>query len=637
VRNGIPYLFHPLLDKGDEGGFDGFNLQWKMKKDGSCLKEMTMPRLQIVNLDRECEFKTGENVLDVLQREGIEIESYCGGFGSCGKCLIKVLKGKVSQPTSQEIKHLKEKISQGFRLACQTLLFEDTGIDVSYSLSRQIVVFTESGEAQLEELPVQKIKVNLRKPPLDNFISLQDLLETQLPASSASHNWAPSALQGLARIEDHDEQLFEVVFDDRQIYWAGSDFQDTSFLGVAVDIGTTTVACELLNLETGSTLYRAGALNRQTSFGADVLSRLRAIQDNHGALLTLQELVVSTVNDLIHEACQKTGKDPHRIFAVTMAGNTIMEHILLGVSPISIGVAPFASIFCRSFQATARNLHLVTHPEAQVYIFPSVAGYVGGDIVAGMAAHDLEKKDTTLLYVDIGTNGEIVLVDQGNIYCCGTAAGPAFEGAQIKHGTRATLGAISSVEIENEEIKIYTIGDVAPRGVCGTGLIDALSCLIKGGLMAPNGRLQKDDHHFTSRIAEEGKTKYFILSYDPSVIITQEDISQLQLAKAALQAGRKVLLHEARREEADINQVILAGAFGSFINPESAMTVGLIPRAKAVSSVGNASLYGAKKALLSRAFRQKVEWVARKAKYVELSARSDFQDYFYESLIFEER
>jgi uncharacterized 2Fe-2S/4Fe-4S cluster protein (DUF4445 family) len=362
---------------------------------------------------------------------------------------------------------------------------------------------------------------------------------------------------------------------------------------------------------------------------------LRAIQDNQGALSDLQELLLSSMNDLIQEACQKTGNDPNRILSVMVAGNTIMEHIFLGVSPISIGTAPFTPVFCRSYHTSARRLHLVIHPEARVYIFPSVAGYVGGDIVAGIGAHDLENNNSTLLYVDIGTNGEIVLSDQGKIYCCGTAAGPAFEGAQIKHGTRATLGAIHQVEIENSELKIYTIGDVAPRGVCGTGLIDALACLIKGGSIASNGRLQKDNHLLSSRIQAEGKSPYFVLSHDPQIIVTQEDISQLQLAKAALQAGRKVLLHQAKREESDIDQVILAGAFGSFINPESAMTVGIIPRVETVLSVGNASLLGAKKALLSKVFREKVENLAKKAQYVELSARADFQEYFYEALIFE--
>jgi len=594
-----------------------------------------MPRVRIDNLDRVFEAKPGENVLDVLQREGIDIEAYCGGFGYCGKCVIKILKGNASQPTSQEIKHLKEKVSEGFRLACQTLILEDVEIDISFSLSRRVEVLADSGEARIEELPVEKNYIVLHKPPLDQFVSLQDLFESLLPTSEKPRAWTTLALQGLSRIDNQDEKRFEVVYDDNQVYWVNSEITDVSFLGVAVDIGTTTIACELLDLENGSTLYRAGALNRQANFGADVLSRLRAIQDDHGALLTLQELVVSTINDLILEACQKTGKNPNRILSVALAGNTIMEHILMGVSPISIGTAPFTPVFYRSNKTNARNLHLIAHPEAQVYIFPSVAGYVGGDIVAGLAAHDLEKKNSVLLYVDIGTNGEIVLSDRGNIFCCGTAAGPAFEGAQIKHGTRATLGAIRSVEIENNDIKIYTIGDVSPRGVCGTGLIDTLSCLIKGGFMAATGRLRKDDHQFSSRVQEEGKTRYFVLSHDPHIIVTQEDISQLQLAKAALQAGRKVLLHEAGREEADIDQVILAGAFGSFINPESAMTVGLIPRVGAVSSVGNASLFGAKKALLSRAFREKAEELAKKARYVELSARSDFQDYFYDSLIFE--
>ena len=594
-----------------------------------------MPKIKINQIDKELEAKPGENILEVLQREGIDINAYCGGFGYCGKCIIQILKGDVTHPTSQEIKHLKDKLSQGFRLACQTQIIEDVEIDIHESIIQKIEVLAESGEALLEELPVKKINIQLKKPSLNHSLSLQEVVETQLPTSHFIRNWTIQALQELSRIENQDEKNFEIGFDEKQIYWISSEVKRASLLGIAFDIGTTTLACELLDLETGSTLYRAGALNRQASFGADVLSRLRAIQDNQGVLTTLQELLISSMNDLIQEACQKTGKDPSQILSVTVAGNTIMEHLFLGVSPISIGIAPFTPVFCRSYTTNARSLHLVVHPEAQVYVFPSVAGYVGGDIVAGIGAHDLENNNSILLYVDIGTNGEIVFSDRGKIYCCGTAAGPAFEGAQIKHGTRATLGAIHSVEIENSDLKIYTIGDVAPRGVCGTGLIDALACLIKGGSVPSNGRLQKDDHLLSSRILEEGKSHYFILSYDPRIIITQEDISQLQLAKAALQAGRKVLLHQANREESDIDQVILAGAFGSFINPESAMIVGLIPRVEKVSSVGNASLFGAKKALLSKVFREKVEKLAKKAQYIELSARNDFQEYFYESLIFE--
>jgi uncharacterized 2Fe-2S/4Fe-4S cluster protein (DUF4445 family) len=594
-----------------------------------------MPKIKIDQFGKELEAKPGENILEVLQREGIDINAYCGGFGYCGKCLIKILKGNVAQPTAQEIKHLKEKISQGYRLACQAQIIEDIEIDIHDSITQKVEVLAESGEAILEELPVKKINIQLKKPSLNQSLSLEEIAENQLPTSPFVRNWTIQALQELSRIENQDEKSFEIGFDEKQIYWTNSDVKKASFLGIAFDIGTTTLACELLDLETGSTLYRAGALNRQASFGADVLSRLRAIQDNQGALSDLQELLLSSMNDLIQEACQKTGNDPNRILSVMVAGNTIMEHIFLGVSPISIGTAPFTPVFCRSYHTSARRLHLVIHPEARVYIFPSVAGYVGGDIVAGIGAHDLENNNSTLFYVDIGTNGEIVLSDQGKIYCCGTAAGPAFEGAQIKHGTRATLGAIHQVEIENSELKIYTIGDVAPRGVCGTGLIDALACLIKGGSIASNGRLQKDNHLLSSRIQAEGKSPYFVLSHDPQIIVTQEDISQLQLAKAALQAGRKVLLHQAKREESDIDQVILAGAFGSFINPESAMTVGIIPRVETVLSVGNASLLGAKKALLSKVFREKVENLAKKAQYVELSARADFQEYFYEALIFE--
>ncbi|HCU22120.1 MAG TPA: hypothetical protein DF698_04400, partial [Candidatus Atribacteria bacterium] len=327
-----------------------------------------MPKIKIYQIDRELEAKPGENILEVLQREGIDINAYCGGFGYCGKCQIKILKGNAAQPTAQEIKHLKEKISQGYRLACQVQIIEDIEIDIQDSITHKVEVLAESGEALLEELPVKKINIQLKKPSLNQSLSLDEIAENQLPTSPFVRNWTIQALQELSRIENQDEKSFELGFDEKQIYWMNSNIKRVPFLGIAFDIGTTTLACELLDLETGSTLYRAGALNRQASFGADVLSRLRAIQDNQGALSNLQELLLSSMNDLIQEACQKTGNDPNRILSLAVAGNTIMEHIFLGVSPISIGTAPFTPVICRSYHISARRLHLVIHPEAQVYI-----------------------------------------------------------------------------------------------------------------------------------------------------------------------------------------------------------------------------------------------------------------------------
>ncbi len=590
-----------------------------------------MPFIKVPLLNRVWEVKRGENLLEALRREGIEVDSYCGGMGSCGKCVVKVKGEEISSPNSLEEKHLKEKIKEGFRLACQVEVYGEVEVDVSPSLTSYGEVMVKTQEARREELPVCQAEVNVTKPPIDGVSSLQEILSSQLQGKGKK--WSLASLYHLSHLGEERETEFEVITDEEKIRYVNKLSSDKSFLGMAFDLGTTTVGGELVDLTTGTSLHRLGALNRQTQFGADVISRLRAIQDDPYSLHRLQELLVQTMNDLIQEACEKVNKNPERVFAVTVAGNTIMEHLFLGVSPLSIGVAPYTPVFREEQVLDARELKIVANPEAQVYLFPSLAGYVGGDILSGVVAFDLIERKGLTLYVDIGTNGEIVLIDGENIFCCGTAAGPAFEGAQIKHGTRATLGAISAVEIKDGDIKIYTIGDLAPRGICGTGLIDALACFLREGLLSPTGRFKENDK-WSNRLIKEGGSQAFLLSYDPPIFITQEDISQLQLAKAAIQAGREILLKEAGRKEEEIEEVILAGAFGSFINPESAKTIGLIPQGAKTTSVGNASLYGAKKALLSRDFRRKVKVLFQKARYIELSARSDFSDYFYQSLIF---
>ena len=590
-----------------------------------------MFRVAIKDLNRVVEGRSGESLLEILQREGIMIDSYCGGVGSCGKCVVRVQSGQVSSPNSLEAKHLGDRLKDGFRLACQTVVFGDLECEVHYALSVPSLALTETLEIGMEKLPVQCFRVVVEKPSLQEVSSLQEIVERVL---SLPLSWSNAALTELSCLVGTDfERSLEVIASGTNVLWVRS-FESFPFLGIAFDIGTTTVACELVDLLQGTSLGRAGTLNRQVQFGADVISRLRAIQDRPENLVKLQSLLVETMNDLLQEVCERAGTKGEYIFAVTVAGNTIMEHLFLGVSPLSIGVAPYVPSFRRVVELEAKDIGLNVHPQAQVYLFPQVAGYVGGDVIGGVSAFNLEDEDRTILYVDIGTNGEVVLISRGTVWCCGTAAGPAFEGAQITCGTRATLGAINAVGMEDEELRVYTIGDVAPRGICGTGLIDVLALLLDEGVLGPTGRFQEKNARWNARFLKD-KSWALVLSHDPRIIITQEDIAQLQLAKAAIQAGQKILLREAGLKMEDIEEVILAGAFGSFINPKSAQRIGLIPPHVPCRAVGNASLFGAKRALLSLDFRKKTEHLASCSRYLELSARPDFQDYFFESLIFE--
>ncbi len=599
-----------------------------------------MFKVEILDRGKVFVLESAKDLFEVLQQEGLLAEAYCGGKGLCGKCLIQIVEGEVTSPTALELHHLDEKkIDEGFRLACQVELRSNLKIRIPHGDAFSLQsVFYGRNQSLAKDLPLRKKSVVLHKPGIVEGLSLQEILERELGEPVSFPEWDADSLRVLGSIGDQETKSFEVVYGRNKIWYIAekSQLENEDFLGVAFDLGTTTLACELVDLKSGVSLYRGATLNRQVSFGADVISRIEAIQRSSNNLIRLKEAAVSTMNQLIEEAMEKTHKNFRDIFVVSVAGNTIMEHIFWGVSPVSIGIAPYAPVFVRSSVALGEELGLLVHPQAQVYLFPSCAGYVGGDIVSGLATFNVEESKETTLYIDIGTNGEIVLVHKGKVWCCGTAAGPAFEGAQIRQGMRATPGAVSSVSFKGGDLIWHTVGGEPPRGICGTGLIDILALLIENDLIGPTGRfVDNSSHPLVTRIEEEKNgEKVFVINREPRLVLTQKDISQLQLAKAALQAGRAILLKEAGLGEEDIQRVVLAGSFGSFINPRSAVKIGLIPPAKRVESVGNACLAGAKEALLSERFRRHCEELAREARYIELSGRADFQEIFTRSLFF---
>lgn len=593
-----------------------------------------MVRIRVEPLGKTVEGEEGESLLSILEREGIPLESYCGGVGSCGKCVVRILEGEVAPPNLLEREHLGRDVDEGFRLACQVGVFGDLACDVSLALrGPSSPLLGEGGREQVvpEDLPVGRRVIKVQKPPLSSVTSLKEEVAKEVPVPSFSRE----ALRGLSLLGEEDEATFEVFWDEKEVFFI-SPSGDEEVLGVAFDLGTTTVACALLDLLSGEVLAQEGALNGQIRFGADVISRLRAIQDRFENLRALHESILETMNGLIRGVCERVNRRSDRIFSVTVSGNTIMEHLFLGLSPLSIGVAPYVPVIREGYLLRAKDVGLLAHPEASVYVLPCVAGYVGGDIVGGMGAFRVHEAERTTLYIDIGTNGEIGLVFRGEIFACGTAAGPAFEGAGVRFGMRAALGAISSVSFEDGRITLATIGNEPPRGICGTGLIDLMAGLLRAGLLSPTGRLREGER-WASLVEEKEGEKRVILSKDPYIFVTQKDIEKLHLALAALRAGQSILRKEAGLREEDIEEVVLAGAFGSFIRPESARALGLIPRGVPVRSVGNASLSGAKRALLSLEFRRTLEHLARRVRYVELSARQDFEDAFCEGLVLPEQ
>ncbi|MDD5134047.1 MAG: ASKHA domain-containing protein [Phycisphaerae bacterium] len=388
--------------------------------------------------------------------------------------------------------------------------------------------------------------------------------------------------------------------------------------GVAVDVGTTTLAASLIYLGKKTEVAVAGAMNPQISLGDDVISRIKYA--SNGGLAELQGVVVSQVNELIETLCKQGGVDRENICEVAIAGNTTMEHLVCGVSPESLGYLPFEPVYRGGDQRDAAELKIAINSKGKVYVFPIVGGFVGGDTVAGMLAADILNQPSPLLFVDIGTNGEIVLVKDGKIMAASTAAGPAFEGAGISCGMRAAVGAIEKVKFSNNEWVYGVIGNVAPTGICGSGLIDITAELLNTGIVDSSGRMNRPE---------------FVIA--DKVKITQKDIRQVQLAVGAIRAGINIMLKKAGVKTTELKKVLVAGGFGSFIRRNHAQRIGLLPGGiehEKISFIGNSSLAGAKLSLMSIKVRQRAGELAEQTKHTTLSTEGCFQNEFAEAMIF---
>ncbi len=408
-------------------------------------------------------------------------------------------------------------------------------------------------------------------------------------------------------------------------------------LGAAVDIGTTTIVVHLYDLQNGALLGTQSGMNRQRAFGADVISRIQYANEQEGGLERLGETVRGQLRGYLEELCGEAGRDVREVAVVTIAANTVMEHIFAGLSPASIAVAPFTPVSLFGAWESGGEFGL---PEcAQVYLTPAVAGYVGGDITAGILASGAYQAKQNVLFLDVGTNGEMALGNgEDGFLCCATAAGPAFEGAVISQGMSATDGAVSAVELVDGKLKLTVLGGVEAEGICGSGLVDALAVMLELGAVDETGRLLPPDEapeEALPYVDEDDDGAVFRLTED--VCITEGDVRQLQLAKAAIAAGICTLMDEAGVSEDEIDRLYLAGGFGNYIRKESAAAIGLLPASmvERIESVGNSAGAGAAAVLLSQQARTELEKLPPMCRYIELSGHKGFNDYYIECMMFE--
>jgi uncharacterized 2Fe-2S/4Fe-4S cluster protein (DUF4445 family) len=590
----------------------------------------------------------GVTVFDAASWNGIAIDSTCGGHGTCKKCKVQVLEGEVP-PTSLDGRAFSDgELADGWRLACRSQAEHDLVVRVPPLVTRPKAATVGVGRQVILHPALQKRYVELDEPSLTDqrtdFERIRDAVDDlELRVEAGVLRRLPRVLRAAGY------KVTCVVVDDLLIDVEPGD--TTSALhGIAFDLGTTTVVATLLDVGTGTPIAVRSMLNRQQPFGADVISRISATMLDPEALERLRALAAETLQQLADEVCGQAGIAPEHVYEVALAGNVTMTQLALGIDPEPVGVAPFVMAAREYPDMPAAELGLELHPHARAAVLPALGAYVGGDIVAGLLATGMTRDRRLRLFIDVGTNCEIALGSADRLLCTAAPAGPAFEAAQIKCGMRAAEGAIEVVRIGDGGLDLGVIGDTDPVGICGSGLVDAVAELARVGLLDASGRFATDEDALgiapglaDRLVTRADHERAFVLHWkgrpgdvDDAVYLSQRDVRELQFAKASIATGWRVLVEELGIEETDIQQVLLAGSFGSYLHPASAIRIGLVPRLPRtrIVSAGNVAGEGAKMALLSLQERHAASAMLDSVDYVELSDRSDFNDRFVDELSF---
>ncbi len=593
----------------------------------------------------------GTTLFEAAARAGLVLQSPCGGRGTCGKCRVRVVEGDC--PATEVCTRAlgAEPVAGGARLACQARVFNDCVVSVpraSLFESRTRILTEGQEQAVAVDPAISKRFVELPEPTNEDEAADLRRLERALDRPVHVHLDVLRRLPGNLRRSNFRGTA--VLCDDRLVDFEPGDTTDEAF-GVAFDLGTTTVVAVLMDCVQGRDRGVAAEMNPQVAFGDDVISRIMQVREDPAALGRLQAEVVRTMNDLIGRLCAGAGVSRERIYEVTVAGNTTMQHLFCGISPAALGEVPFPPAFHRGLMLSARETGLAIHPNGRLYVFPNIGGFVGGDTVAGILAAGLQRRNRPTLFVDIGTNGEIVLAHDGRLLATSTAAGPAFEGARITAGMRATDGAIEKVLLNEHDIVFNVIGNTQPAGICGTALIDLTAVLLRAGVIDSTGRILGADEapaalpgKIKARLREtDGHVDFLLVPAQESgtgeaIYLYQKDIRELQLASGAIRAGVLILLRKAGIAPEDLDAVLLAGGFGNFIRRKNARRIGLLPPVptERIRFVGNASSMGAKAALLNRVARREAEAIAESAEHVDLSLDPEFQMEFGMAMLFPE-
>src|SRR6266571_2304124 len=602
------------------------------------------------------------SILRGAHAAGIDITATCGGRGRCTSCRVKFVTGTVPPPTiMDEIQLGDDQVREGYRLSCQCVPSEAVTVQVAPPLEERAFQILGAGPGVVgmgrvtldSGIRKQVVKVSL---PREEHHQISDLEPLAAALGVTPTDVGLAVLQGLpAALRDDPAGVTVTTFappggrgSERVVAVERGDTAGMKF-GLAVDIGTTSVVSTLIELDSGEQLASVSSLNPQAVFGGDLMSRIAFAQFDPGNLRKLHTRIVGLLNQHIEETCRQSGVLAKWIYKVVVVGNTCMHHLLLGIDPSFVGLAPYAPVMRHALVLPARELFLKVAPEARVCLLPLVAGFVGADAVAVALATRIYESAEVRIAVDIGTNGEVLLGSQERLLACSAPAGPALEGAQIRHGMRGALGAIDRVTVD-DDVHVHTIGEAAALGICGSGLIDLLAGLLDAGVIDPTGLIQVDQRDalpgkLRDRVVMRGEERQVIVlrpgdhGAGREIVLTQDDVRQVQLAKGAIASGVIMLLHVAGLAPDDLDELMLAGGFGNYISIASALRIGLIPPLSPakVRYVGNAASLGAQLCLVSEAERAHPAEVARAIEHVSLAAHPDFEQIFVDAMNFPAR
>lgn len=594
-----------------------------------------MPKITVRPSGKVYEYEAGGTLLEILLAQKIFVDNPCNGKGVCGKCRVRILNGELPAPKETELKLLKEdELASGVRLSC--LVKPETDLEVELmQKERKHEVLTSGYVPEFDfDVDIKKKVIEIRKPTLEDQTPYEDQVKEQVGRDLNFETLRTAQfVPGKTTIVIHGNDVIQIE---------QGDTTDILY-GVAIDIGTTTVVCTLIDMLTGKELTHASMINAQKHFGLDVLTRITyELEHPEDGVEKLQKAIVDSINDMISDICRQAGIQKENIYEIAVGANCTMMHMLLGVDATPIGKAPYAPMFVRAKDIKASTIGIKAAEGARLYCLPSVSSYIGADIVAGAYVCQLKEEKGNVLFIDIGTNGEIVLSNKGRLLCCSCAAGPALEGMNISSGMRAAEGAIEDVEITEEGIKLKVIGNEEPIGICGSGILAVVKELLRVGLVRKEGafiklkQLDENDYRYNMMQANGIKREFIMTEAPEKLLITQGDVRQVQLAKGAILSGFIALLNKAGIKMEDLDKVMIAGQFGAHLPADSLVGTGILPEEvkDKLVYVGNSSKTGAYMALMSSKVKGEMEKLASYMDYMELGATEGYERLFSDCLIF---